>query len=51
MLCETCGKLFDLQAPETMCFRCEWLMSTPFQRLTVFTKETNERMYQETLSK
>ena len=51
MLCEQCGKLFDLQPEETMCFRCEWLMSTPFQRLTVFTKETNERMYQEILSK
>jgi hypothetical protein len=46
MLCEICGKLFvNFQQEETMCASCEWLSCTPLERVIIFTKETNERMY------
>jgi hypothetical protein len=50
MLCEICGVLFMDEKHETTCFKCEWLMSSPFQRATVFTKETNTMMYHLTQS-
>jgi hypothetical protein len=51
MLCEICGTVFDFtDKHETMCYKCEWLSSTPLERAVIFTKETNTMMYHLTQS-